>query len=355
VRITYLHPKLDFTDSTARMLASVRVSLGEDHEVTVISRKGSRALALRATGATFIEGELPTHRLLGIFAASRTSEQVAELHPDLLHFTDVSLAPLAMKIADDLQCPYILEACRPIEAPLVLSATNSRAVLLPADTFIEKAVNKGNVPRPLLQVIEHGPDLTSEWQQRLPMESRRPVIIGLGTLDSAHGFDVLIDAAKLLARAGRKLDWLVLGEGPDEDQLRRKVRELELCEHFTINSPNLGDIHLALAQADLHICSVRSGVPGWSAVRALGMGIPSVFSAISSTFPLIEDRQEGLLVGPGDSTKLVQSINVLLDNPQAARQMAVSARNKMHALKLHETFRRELIELHNQAMGLVVN
>ncbi len=354
MRITFLHPELDFSDGTARLIASVRATLAAGHEVSVISRKGSRTGNLIATGATCFEGELPTHRWLGAFAAGRTRDRVEELEPDLLHVTSARLAPLAARIADALRTPYLLELVRPPEAPLTYSTAQLRAILLPCPTLVEKAVNKGNAPRELLRVIEHGPDLTRDWEPRPILEAGSPVLISFATLDQEHGVDVLVAAARILTRAGRKLNFLVLGNGPEEDNLRRMVREFELSSCFTINSPALKHVETALIQADLHASSLRAGSLGWSTVQALGFGIPSVVSAINSTFPLVEDRQDGLLVEPGDADKLAESIAVMLDNPQAARQMGVKAREKLMGEQRLEAFQGQLAELHAFAIGVAV-
>lgn len=354
VRLTFLHPKLDFTDGTARLIASVRASLAAGHEVNVISQRGSCTSALLETGAHCFEGELPTQRFLGAFASGRTRDQVAELAPDLLQVTDESLAPLATKVADALHCPYIQEVVRPIEVPVRVSNAHLRAVLLPCETFAERAVNKGNLPRPRLQVIAHGPDLSGEWQPKPVFEGRRPVVLCIGTLDEDHGIDVLIAAAAILKQAGRKTNFLVLGEGPQENRFRRQVRELELGEMFAITSPGLRDVKVAMEQADLHVACPRRGSLGWYAVQAMGMGIPSLVSAIGGVFPLVEDRVDAMLVEGGDAAKLAEGLEVLLANERAARGMGVRAREKMLEWDRQAAFDRELAQLQGAAMGVAV-
>lgn|GEM_PF-1303910 len=354
MRITYLHPRLDFGDGTARLVASARASLAAGHEVSVVSRRGSCTDALVDTGVALYEGELPTRPWLDLFASGRTRDRVAELAPDLLHAMDASLAPLAAKLAEGLERPYLLEVVRPIDEPLRTASARLQAVVLPCESFVERAVNRGNVPRELLRVVPHGPELGREERPlaRTAGSEAPRVVLAIATLDRDHGIDVLIQAAHALSRSGRKLEFLVLGEGPDEDLFRRQLRELELGECFTISAPSLRDLNLALAQADVHVACPRRGCLGWSALQALGQGIPSVVSAISSTFPLVEDKGDGLLVEPGNAVKLAECLGLMLDNPTAARAMGVAARERLGALDRRASFERELGELQLAAASL---
>jgi glycosyltransferase involved in cell wall biosynthesis len=354
VRITYLHPELDFSDGTARLYESVSAARTAGHEVSVIARRAERTGPLVAAGAACYEGELPARMLTGAFAVRRARHQVAELAPDLLHVTDTSLGDLAARLAEALATPYVLEVVRPFDRTLRIAPSWLRAVILPCATFFESAVNRGGVPRNLLHVIEHGPKLEHALTPQRDFDQRRPVLLSVGTLDRDHGADVLVECARLLKAEGRKLSTLILGEGPEEQRLRRSIRELGLANSVSITAPMLADLDLALSQADLHVACARRGNPGWSAVRALGMGVPSIFTAISSTFPLIEDRVDGLLVERNDPRKLAEAVRTLLDNPAAATSMGDKARENLMAQDRASTYRRVLDEVYTTALGIGV-
>ena len=353
MRIAFLHPRLDMSDGTARLVATVRAALVAGHEVSVVTRKGSHTSSLLGTGAPVFIGELPTQPVLGYFAMRRARRQIAELEPQLLHVTDEALAPLAVRIADALQRPYVQEVLRPIEARLEFSPQELRAVILPCESFVERTVNAGQVPRSWLRVLEHAPNLERDWLPRQRIEGRRPVVIAIGTLDREHGFDVLVEATRLLVGAGRRLDVLILGEGPEEDALRRQVREAQLSDVVSINCATMPNLNVALSQADLHVSPTRTGSPGWSAFQALGMGVPSIFTATSSSFGRVEDKKNGLLIQRNDPMKLSESISMLLENPTSAKQMGVQARARMLELDGAERYAEDVGRIHSDALGLV--
>jgi glycosyltransferase involved in cell wall biosynthesis len=330
VRLALLHPRLDWTDGTARLVAAVRAARVAGHEVHVLSRPGSREGAVRAAGARVHHGELPEHPVAGFFALRRAREEVRRLAPELLVATDGRLAPLLARTADALELPCVLELVRPPEAPLELSR-HARAVVVPWEALVERAVNAGEVPRALLRVVEHGPDPREPWVPPPLLEDRPPVLVAAGTLDRDHGFDVLVEAVRLFTRGGRRLHALVVGEGPEEDALRRQVREARLGDSITIQCADVPGAREVLTQADLFVAPTRAGDPGWTAVEALALGVPSILAATSCTVGLLDDRREGLLIQRNDPAKLAESIGMLLDNPAFARRLGALARARLIA------------------------
>lgn len=351
VRLVLLHPCLDWTDGTARLLATVRAARGAGHEVIVVSHPGSRASALLAAGARLVSAELPEHPLRGFFALRRTRDRLRELDPELLVATDGALAPLLARSADALERPCVLELTRAPEARLELSR-HLRAVVVPDEAFVERAVNAGGVPRGWLHVIEHGPDPGTPWVAPPRLEDREPVLAAAGTLDRDHGFDVLIEAVRLFTRAGRRLQVLVLGEGPEEEPLRRQVRESGLGGTVTILCPEVPAARDVLERADLFVAPTRGGDPGWTAVEALALGLPSILTSTASTFGRIDDRREGLMIERNDPAKLAESIGLLLDNPAYARQLGALARARLLAEAGQERWRGEVTALLNAAATL---
>jgi len=348
MRLTLLHPHLAWTDGTARLVETVRAAHDAGHEVQVLANPGSRTRAVLDAGGQVESCELPEHALLGYFAMRRTRARVHEHEPELLLATCGRLAPLLARTADALDLPSVLELVRPPESRLELPR-RLRAVVVPSEAHVERAVNAGGIPRELLHVLEHGPHPGSAWVPPARLESRPPMIVAAGTLDREHGFDVLIEALRLFRRSGRTLGALVLGEGPEEEALRRQVREAELGDTITIQCADVPDAGEVLAQADLFVAPTRSGDPGWITMQALTLGVPSILTATASTVGWIEDRREGLLIERNDPAKLAQAIGLLLDNPAFARQLGAMGRVRLLEEQRDEGWRRGVCGLIEEA------
>jgi glycosyltransferase involved in cell wall biosynthesis len=339
VHLLLLHPTLDVSDATERMLATTRAALEAGAKVSVLTQLGPRVAALAETGAEVYSAELPTEALRGFFAERRTSALVDELDPDLLHATCDELAGLTTRIAERSSTPYVLEAMRPVATSCLSTTRWLRAVVVPCETFVEGAVNRGGASREYVEVLPHGPSLERAWTPRTLGEVERPVLATLGTLDDLHGTEVFLEAARRLEQTKRRL--------------RRRAREHGLSEVLTIASPSSPELGELLGEVDLHASCISAGSPGWSAVQALGLGIPSIFSAVSCTFALVEDRKNGLLVERNRPDKLAEQVEVLLDNPHAARRMGAVARQSMRQREVAAPYAKGVVELHARALGSI--
>ncbi len=354
VHVVYLHPALVCSGTTERLLATLDAAREAGLRTSVIAGPGSRAAALRAAGVELISAELPEPAWQEPFAAWRTRSVLRGLQPDLLHVTDDRLAGLAAALSASLRLPCVLEVARQVRKPTLRSHGLLRAILLPCPTFIERAVNRGRADRSLLRVVESGPDISRPWEPHDLDSERVPCIGALGYLDEDHGTETLIDAARILRERGRRLRFVVLGEGPRDETLRRRAREQGIHDHFTIAAPAMEDLADMMLELDLHVSCTLEGGAGWLAHRALGMGIPSVFSAVSSSLHQIADERSALLYQPSNASELADRIASLLDEPDGASEMGLRARTTALEARGQQSYRLALRELYEGLMPATV-
>jgi glycosyltransferase involved in cell wall biosynthesis len=351
MHVAFLHTSLNFSGSTERLLAAGRAAADYGARVSVLSPGGSRAEAFECDGIQSVRAEVHESSVKAPFKFWRTRRLLRELAPDLLHVTDQRLAPFASELSRALHLPWMLELNRPTQRALVQPTALLRAVVVPCETSIESVVNRGRIPRALICLLRHGPALELVRASRTFEAIERPCVGSIGRLDEDRGTEIFLEAARRLTRAGRKLRFLVLGEGPHEDHLRRRVRQLELTEHVTIAAPALDDPRSALREFDIHVSCTLEGGPGWLACQALGMGIPSIFSSVHASYQLIEDKRTGLIVERADPAKLAAQIDVLLENPRAACQLGSRARAQMLEADHRAQFADGLARLHERALA----
>ncbi len=328
--IVLLHGPLAFAGATRRLLVSATLLRQEGHRVTVMASAGTRAPAFAEVGITVVEMEVGAHNPHNPFVARRLARRLRELEPDLLHVTGSGLAATGADLAARLSLPYVLEIGRPVTGRIPRDTSLLAAVVLTCATLTEGVVNRGRLPRDLLRVLEHGPTVPADTPRTL--FQREPVVIGTsGYLDHDLGTDLFIEAARLLSLSGRRLRFLILGEGPREQHLRRQARAAAIEHLVTITAPASPETLRLLAQLDLHVNCSRECGPGWLAHEALALGLPSVMTAVSSAFALIEDGVSGLLVEREDPPRLAAAITRLLDDPAAAQAMGREASQRLMA------------------------
>ncbi len=118
---------------------------------------------------------------------------------------------------------------------------------------------------------------------------------------------------------------LVVGDGELRTRLEEEARSLGVASrvHF------LGwrtDIPEILAQTDIVVLtSLKEGTPA-VLIEAAAAGRPVVSSDVGGIRSIVEHKETGLLVPPGNPIELALSIRFLADHPQLRRAMGIRAR-----------------------------
>jgi glycosyltransferase involved in cell wall biosynthesis len=355
--VALLHPALRFTGETERALAIARVLSRRGWRTTLVTRPGSRTHAFDSMAREYGFGlqfcEIPPRPSTAPFAFMRTRRLIAELGCDLIHVVSDSLAPLAGALASTVGTPYVLEIHSEPTRRIARFQPRLMAVAVSSQTLAASVVNQGRIPRGLLHVARHAPEVDpASIPARQALDDRRPVRIGCsGALDELHAIETFVEAVRLLGQLPRPCHFAILGEGPHESALRRHVRELGLADRITIGVPTTPDAAQTLAALDVHVSTRQSGGPGWLCHLALALGVPSILSAVGEAFNLVEDKRSALLFERSNPRQLADAIEHLCANPQEARAMGERARERMRELRPPGVFAREIEALHAAALA----
>ena len=342
----FLHPELCFSGASERLMAIGHELRAGGFALCVTGRIGSRADMLRAEGWQVEPLELPRQRLLEPFAFARVRKMARRLDPRIVIATSAELAALAASLGR----PYVLELDKEPPTRVPWNQRRLQAVVVPDATMVAAVVNRGGLPRRCVNVLRHGPEVGLEAAEHASLALARggPLRIGCsGYLDEGHGTETLLLAQHELRQQGRDSELFVFGEGPLENRLRARARELNIAAHTTISAPAAPAAAELLATLDLYVSPMLERAPGWLAHLALALGLPTIVTAVSGAFDLVADGVDGLLVARGDGRELAQAIRRLADDPSAARALGARARARSLASGRQEGFRagwRELLQ-----------
>jgi len=137
----------------------------------------------------------------------------------------------------------------------------------------------------------------------------RPLILAAGRLHVNKGFDVLLQALKLIPDA---ILWLA-GSGPEETALKQLCSDLGLTDRVRF----LGwrnDVTALMKSVDLFVCPSRHEGLGSIVMESWAHGCPIVATASQGPGELIDDGLTGLLTPVDEVEPLVVAISSLLDN-----------------------------------------
>ena len=161
-------------------------------------------------------------------------------------------------------------------------------------------------------------------------EADVPHIVSVGRLAAEKGHQFLIEALHLLNTKFNFPDFraTILGEGSLESELRRLVNRYQLSDR--VHLPGFcDDVFPILSSANLFVLpSLHESSPN-ALIEAMGVGIPSIASAVGGILDLIDDGESGLLIPPAASDALAETIHRVLTNRELAENLGKQARQKI--------------------------
>lgn len=151
-------------------------------------------------------------------------------------------------------------------------------------------------------------------------------VLSVGRLTSQKGYDLLLEAWKLIARKMPDWELYIIGSGEDESQLKLQAQHLDLLESvFFIPATN--DIKTYYEQASLYIMSSRfEGMP-MVLIEAKMCGLPCVsFNCPNGPDEVIRDFVDGRVVKFGDVEQLAEATLSLMSNKNQLKTFGEKAK-----------------------------
>jgi glycogen(starch) synthase len=180
-------------------------------------------------------------------------------------------------------------------------------------------------------VIYSGLDLSS--QPPAPLPFREPVVLCLGRLVPAKGFDLVLTAFASVRQRCPHARLVMAGDGAARPDLERQAAELRLdgaVEFLGWVRPQSVPALLETATVVL-MPSRREGLP-LVALQAARAGRPIVAARVGGLPEIVKHEQTGLLVPPEDSRALGEALATLLDQPEMASRMGRAAYQRFQAV-----------------------
>ena len=154
----------------------------------------------------------------------------------------------------------------------------------------------------------------------------KPFIVGIvGTLRQEKGHRYLIEAWQQLSQSHQlpqEAELWIIGDGP----LKCAMEELTSGITKVLFLGSMVNTHELYRQFHLFVLPSMSEGFGIAIVEAMCAGVPVIASQSGGIPEVISDGQTGLLVPPGDSTALAESMSYLISHPEKRHSLAASAR-----------------------------
>ncbi|WP_274648602.1 glycosyltransferase [Paenibacillus humicola] len=134
-------------------------------------------------------------------------------------------------------------------------------------------------------------------------------LLTIGRLVEVKGYDLAVEACRLLVDRGYDLKWYIIGEGPWRDKLIEMIRRLRLEERVVL----LGTYHNPygfLKQCDIYVQPSRYEGFGLAIAEARVLRKPIVATNFTTVHNQLKNRENGLIVGmtPGEISAGIQEL-----------------------------------------------
>jgi glycosyltransferase involved in cell wall biosynthesis len=253
--------------------------------------------------------------------------------PDLIHATSRATLPQATAIGRALGVPVVVTAhdhLRPGETfrrdrfrvdPRVV-----QRVVAVSESIKTDLLRNTRLPEAFVEVIVGGVETEHTLQPVVPFAAGHVPVIGTaGPLEAVKGIPYFLGAAKRVLEAGREIEFLVAGSGPEEANLRRMTRDLGIAGRVTF-VPYVLEFSETLAAMDLFVLpSLQQGL-GTVMLEAMSLARPVVATGVGGVYSVVRDGETGLVVPPSQSEPLSEKMLLLADQPELARRLGETAR-----------------------------
>jgi predicted glycosyltransferase/glycosyltransferase involved in cell wall biosynthesis len=159
----------------------------------------------------------------------------------------------------------------------------------------------------------------------------RGLVLGVGRLVEKKGFEVLVDACRILRDRGRRFECVIVGDGDRRDAIAASIHAADLggCVRMIGAAPQetvlelMGRARLLAAPCVTGTDGNRDALPT-VIIEAIAMGLPVVTTPVGGIPEMVTDGVEGSIVSELDSIALADAIERLLADDDTWTRMAAA-------------------------------
>lgn len=203
------------------------------------------------------------------------------------------------------------------------------------DNVIQKGVDPNKVSVVSNWVDEEAvhfvPREQNELINRWNLDPTKFYAVYAGNLGTSQNIDVILDAAAKMQDEENIL-FLIIGNGVEEDRLKKKAMDLQLKNILFFPMQPYKDVSYVYSLGDVDIVTCKPGVgtagmpsKTWS-IMATGRPLLVCFDDHSELRGLIDEIQAGLCVDPENADGLARNIQLLAENSIIREKMGNNGR-----------------------------
>ncbi|NOQ71258.1 MAG: glycosyltransferase [Crocinitomix sp.] len=183
-----------------------------------------------------------------------------------------------------------------------------------------------------VEVVPFGVDLTRFKSGSVNSEKpSNKIVIGIiKTLEKNYGINDLIDAFKIIVERfpNQKFELHIVGEGREEDALRKQANDLGLGKNVLFKGfINHDLVPTAFNEMDIVVVASLAESFGVSAVEASACQKPVVATSVGGLPEVVLDQKTGLLCEPNNPVDMAAKIAILIEDQEKRKSFGIAGRD----------------------------
>jgi glycosyltransferase involved in cell wall biosynthesis len=178
-------------------------------------------------------------------------------------------------------------------------------------------------------------------RRALGVDSQDTVILTVSRLAPQKNLGMVLDIAAAV-RHRPDLRFVVVGEGPEEEKLKRRIADERLQVQLLGRSDDVGSL---LGAADVALLTSTWEARALVAQEALLAGVPLISTRVGGIEELVDSA--ALLVPPGDVDEAARQLVVLADDPDERRRLKEAGRRRSATWPDEDDVANDLVAAYN--------
>ena len=210
-----------------------------------------------------------------------------------------------------------------------------------------------------IKVLRNGTDLVcpqneqelkDEVTKKYGLKDDEKVFLSVGRIVENKKLDFALLVMKELKEKGVKFKYLIVGAGPYEDELKQKVKDLNL-DDVVVFTGKIMDRELLSAhylRADLFVFPSTFDTASLAPIEAAAMKLPTIMTKGCSTAEIITDGRNGILAEEGNEKDWANKIASIFEGNKLA-QLSEKAQKEVY--KTWDQVAAEVLEFYKLVIG----
>ncbi len=220
---------------------------------------------------------------------------------------------------------------------------------------IKKDMLRYRIPEKKIIVIDNGIDIerfsseisTENIKEEFGINGNIKVIGTIGSLKIEKGHIYLLKGAKEIIKKYKDIKFFIIGDGPLRKQLEDEAKNLGI-EKNVIFTGLRNDVPELLSIMDVFVLpSIKEGLP-MVLLEAMAAKKPVVATRVGAVPKVIENDENGILIGPKDVSGLEKAIITLINNKEKAHDLAFKGYTKVKKYFSSENMCRRYLNLYQE-------